>query len=213
MVTVEAESDAGQRPRQIEDIRGLSPEERARGFTLLAITTFLAYIVINIPQTISPNFFRDEIGMDGALNGYLIAIREVPGFLLIFVAALLLRHGMAAGHGHRPHRRRGRLLSSLPAPLLRRADHPDAHRQRRLPLLAPAPGRARALAGQARRGRERAGALPLHRVCRHHGRPAGDAGDPVRRRAHLRRSARGAGTVAARPLRRHRRSAPSSARW
>ena len=33
--------------------------------------------------------------MDGALNGYLIAIREVPGFLLIFVAAILLRHGLA----------------------------------------------------------------------------------------------------------------------
>jgi MFS family permease len=63
--------------------------------TLLAITTFLAYIVINIPQTISPNFFRDEIGMDGALNGYLIAIRELPGFLLIFVAAFLLRRGLA----------------------------------------------------------------------------------------------------------------------
>ena len=73
----------------------LSPDQLKRGFTLLAITTFLAYIVINIPQTISPNFFRDEIGMDGALNGYLIAIREVPGFLLIFVAAILLRHGLA----------------------------------------------------------------------------------------------------------------------
>jgi len=74
---------------------GLSKEELARGFTLLAITTFLAMIVINIPQTISPNFFRDEIGMDGSLNGYLIAIRELPGFLLIFVAAVLLRRGLA----------------------------------------------------------------------------------------------------------------------
>ncbi len=74
---------------------GLSTDQLARGFTLLAITTFLAMIVINIPQTISPNFFRDEIGMDGALNGYLIAIREVPGFLLIFVAAILLRRGLA----------------------------------------------------------------------------------------------------------------------
>jgi hypothetical protein len=74
---------------------GLAPDQLKRGFTLLAITTFFAYIVINIPLTISPNFFRDEIGMDGALNGYLIAIREVPGFLLIFVAALLLRHGLA----------------------------------------------------------------------------------------------------------------------
>jgi hypothetical protein len=33
--------------------------------------------------------------MGGALNGYLIAIREVPGFLLIFVAAILLRQGLA----------------------------------------------------------------------------------------------------------------------
>jgi MFS family permease len=85
--------------REVEDETepdgGLTPAQLRRGFTLLAVTTFLAYIVINIPQTISPNFFRDEIGMDGALNGYLIAIREVPGFLLIFVAAFLLRHGLA----------------------------------------------------------------------------------------------------------------------
>ena len=80
---------------ETESHGGLSPAQTRRGFTLLAITTFLAYIVINIPQTISPNFFRDEIGMDGALNGYLIAIREVPGFLLIFVAAFLLRLGLA----------------------------------------------------------------------------------------------------------------------
>ena len=90
-MTVRVEADNG----ADQDESGLSPEERKRAFTLLAITTFLAYIVINIPQTISPNFFRDEIGMDGALNGYLIAIREVPGFLLIFVAAILLRHGLA----------------------------------------------------------------------------------------------------------------------
>ena len=77
------------------DETGLSPDQLTRGFTLLAITTFLASIVIHIPQTISPNFFRDEIGMGGALNGYLIAIREVPGFLLIFVAAVLLRQGLA----------------------------------------------------------------------------------------------------------------------
>jgi MFS family permease len=66
-----------------------------RGFVLLAITTFAVTIAMNIPQAISPNFYRDEIGLDGALNGYLIAIRELPGFLLIFVAALMLRLGMA----------------------------------------------------------------------------------------------------------------------
>jgi MFS family permease len=83
--------NTGQPPQQGE----LSAAQLARGFTLLGITTFLAMIMINIPQTISPNFFRDEIGMDGALNGYLIAIRELPGFLLIFVAAILLRQGLA----------------------------------------------------------------------------------------------------------------------
>ncbi len=90
-VTATYDVDSG----EDHDSGALTPEQHARGMTLLAITTFLAYIVINIPQTISPNFFRDEIGMDGALNGYLIAIREVPGFLLIFVAAVLLRHGLA----------------------------------------------------------------------------------------------------------------------
>jgi hypothetical protein len=83
--------DSGQPQQQGE----LSASQLARGFTLLGITTFLATIMINIPQTISPNFFRDEIGMDGALNGYLIAIRELPGFLLIFVSAILLRRGLA----------------------------------------------------------------------------------------------------------------------
>ncbi|MBL8128964.1 MAG: hypothetical protein JNM64_15100, partial [Chloroflexia bacterium] len=90
MVAVTPEN-AGQ-PQQHGE---LSASQLARGFTLLGITTFLATIMINIPQTISPNFFRDEIGMDGALNGYLIAIRELPGFLLIFVSAVLLRRGLA----------------------------------------------------------------------------------------------------------------------
>ena len=128
---------------------GLTPDQLKRGFTLLAITTFFAYIVINIPLTISPNFFRDEIGMDGALNGYLIAIREVPGFLLIFVAALLLRHGLAlataialavAGVGYflfaGTHSFVGLIIPTLIASV-------------GLPLLAPAAGRARSLAGQA----------------------------------------------------------------
>ena len=105
------------------------------------------------------------------------------------------------GHGHRPRRRRGRLLPLCRNQLLRRADRADAHRQRRLPLLAPASGRARSLAGQAGRRGERAGTLPLHRVCRHHRRAAGDAGDPVLRGSHLRRSAGGAGAVVARSLR------------
>jgi len=50
---------------------------------------------MQITQATQPSFLRDVIGMDGAQNGYLIAIREMPGFLLIFVAAVLLRLGLA----------------------------------------------------------------------------------------------------------------------
>ncbi len=67
----------------------------ATGFVLLAITTFATTISMQTTQAIQPNFLRDVIGMDGAQNGYLIAIRELPGFLLIFVAAILLRLGLA----------------------------------------------------------------------------------------------------------------------
>lgn len=66
-----------------------------RGVVALGVTTFAVTMSLNVFQAISPNFFRDELGMDGALNGYLISIRELPGFLLIFVAALLLRMGLA----------------------------------------------------------------------------------------------------------------------
>ncbi len=73
----------------------LAPAELARGFTLLAVTTFAATIALNIAQAIGPNFMRQELGMDGAQNGYLVAIREIPGFLLILVAAALLKLGMS----------------------------------------------------------------------------------------------------------------------
>jgi MFS family permease len=73
----------------------LTSEQLARGITLLAITTFTATIALNITQAVGPNFMRQELGMDGAQNGYLVAIRELPGFLLIFVAAALLKLGMA----------------------------------------------------------------------------------------------------------------------
>ncbi|MCO5222447.1 MAG: MFS transporter [Thermomicrobiales bacterium] len=66
-----------------------------RGYFLLALTSFVFYIGFQIVQAIQPNFFRDVLGMNGAQNGYLIAIRELPGFLLIFVAAFLLRLGLS----------------------------------------------------------------------------------------------------------------------
>jgi len=77
----------------------LTPAQIRLGFLLLGITSFCVTMGLNVFQAIAPNFFRDELGMNGALNGYLIAIRELPGFLLIFVAALLLRFGIARATG------------------------------------------------------------------------------------------------------------------
>jgi len=77
----------------------LTPAQLRLGFLLLGITSFCVTMGLNVFQAIAPNFFRDELGMNGALNGYLIAIRELPGFLLIFVAALLLRFGIARATG------------------------------------------------------------------------------------------------------------------
>ncbi len=77
----------------------LDAERLRRGFALLGMTTFAVTMALNVFQAIAPNFYRDELGMDGAQNGYLIAIRELPGFLLIFVAAVLLRLGLPRATG------------------------------------------------------------------------------------------------------------------
>ena len=74
---------------------GLSREQLHFGFRVLAITTFCMTLALSSFDSIQANFFRDSLGMDGELNGYLIAIREVPGFLLIFIAAMMLRQGLA----------------------------------------------------------------------------------------------------------------------
>jgi MFS family permease len=74
---------------------GLTHAQVMRAILLLSITSFCFQVTMNVTESIKPNFFRDVLGMDGALNGYLVAIRELPGFLLIFVAAALLRLGMA----------------------------------------------------------------------------------------------------------------------
>ncbi|MEX1158893.1 MAG: MFS transporter [Thermomicrobiales bacterium] len=77
----------------------LSDKELRRGFFILALTAFSVSLSMGLQQSISPNFYRETIGMDGAQNGYLVAFREIPGFLLAFVAALLLRLGMARATG------------------------------------------------------------------------------------------------------------------
>lgn len=77
----------------------LTEQQLRRGFIILAITAFSVSMSMGLSQSVSPNFFREEIGMDGSQNGYLVAFRELPGFLLAFVAAVLLRLGVARATG------------------------------------------------------------------------------------------------------------------
>ena len=93
-MTTAAASTVGTTPEE-ESGSGLDGQRLRQGFVRLGVTTFAVTMALNVFQAIAPNFFRDELGMDGAQNGYLIAIRELPGFLLIFVAAILLRLGLA----------------------------------------------------------------------------------------------------------------------
>jgi MFS family permease len=73
----------------------LTDRQLRRGFIILAITAFSVSLSMGLNQSITPNFYREEIGIDGSQNAYVVAFRELPGFLLAFVAALLLRLGMA----------------------------------------------------------------------------------------------------------------------
>jgi predicted MFS family arabinose efflux permease len=71
--------------------RNLDTAEARRGFWLLMIATLSIGMAMAIQQNIVTNYFRDELGLAGSQFGYVTAIREIPGFLLIFVTALFYR--------------------------------------------------------------------------------------------------------------------------
>lgn len=62
-----------------------------RGFILLAITSASFGFALNAQQNIVTNYFKDVLGFSGPQFGYITAIREIPGFLLIFLTALFFR--------------------------------------------------------------------------------------------------------------------------
>jgi predicted MFS family arabinose efflux permease len=62
-----------------------------RGTILLAIATFSFGFALAAHQNIVSNYFEEELGLEGPQFGYITAIREVPGFLLIFLTALFYR--------------------------------------------------------------------------------------------------------------------------
>lgn len=71
--------------------RNLESDAARRGFILLAIATLSVGMAMGIQQSLVTNYFSDVIGLEGPGFGYITAIREIPGFLLIFLTALFYR--------------------------------------------------------------------------------------------------------------------------
>ncbi len=70
---------------------GLNNPTVRRGFILLALMQIAFGFALNAQQNIVTNYFEDVLGLQGPQFGYITAIREVPGFLLIFLSALFYR--------------------------------------------------------------------------------------------------------------------------
>lgn len=68
-----------------------SPQHVSRAFFLLAGATAAYGFSMAAQQNIVTNFFETELNLTGPQFGYITAIREIPGFLLIFLTALLFR--------------------------------------------------------------------------------------------------------------------------
>lgn len=68
-----------------------APAHVQRAFLILAGATAAFGFAMAANQNVVSNFFEDELGLQGPEFGYITAIREIPGFLLIFLTALLFR--------------------------------------------------------------------------------------------------------------------------
>lgn len=68
-----------------------APQHVQRAFFILAGATAAFGFSMAAQQNIVSNFFENELGLQGPEFGYITAIREIPGFLLIFLTALLYR--------------------------------------------------------------------------------------------------------------------------
>jgi len=71
--------------------RSLRSPEAQRGFWLMTVTTILASFAMFGQQAIVTNFFENQLHLQGSQFGYITAIREIPGFLIIFLTALFYR--------------------------------------------------------------------------------------------------------------------------
>ena len=58
---------------------------------MIAVAAFAFGFALNAQQSIVSNYFEKVLKLSGPQFGYITAIREIPGFLLIFMAAALYR--------------------------------------------------------------------------------------------------------------------------
>jgi predicted MFS family arabinose efflux permease len=75
----------------MEWLRSRAATPAGRGLVLLTLATALFGFALNAQQTVVANFFEDGLSLSGPEFGYITAIREIPGFLLIFLTALFYR--------------------------------------------------------------------------------------------------------------------------
>lgn len=62
-----------------------------RGFVMLAVMSVTFGFAVNAQQGLFTNFFEEVLLLEGPQFGYITAIREVPGFFLILLTAVLYR--------------------------------------------------------------------------------------------------------------------------
>ncbi len=59
-----------------------------RSFALIAFAVFALSFNQGVTDSISQNFFRQDLGLEGSQMGYYTAARELMGFMMVIVAAL-----------------------------------------------------------------------------------------------------------------------------
>jgi predicted MFS family arabinose efflux permease len=62
-----------------------------RGAIMLAVMSLAFGFSLSTQDTLTQNFYEDVLDFSGPQFGYITAIREVPGFLMIFITALFYR--------------------------------------------------------------------------------------------------------------------------
>jgi len=73
------------------NLAGMWRSPAGRGFIMLAVMSAAFGLAMSAHENIVTNYFDEVLGLEGPQFGYITAIREVPGFLLIFLTAIFYR--------------------------------------------------------------------------------------------------------------------------